>query len=76
MRELTVSEIEEVSGGAGFFAQIAWSVFGGVLGTYVYDMLGGSEGINAYFSAVNESLTQRALDQGQHYLANPGAAID
>lgn len=76
MRELSASEIEEVSGGAGFFAQIAWSVFGGVLGTYVYDMLGGADGINAYFSAVNDSLTQRAVDQGQRYLADPDAAID
>lgn len=75
MRELTALEIEEVSGGNPF-VQIAWTVFGGVLGNYVFQALGGKEGIDAYFAAVNDSLSQRALDMGQQYLADPGSAID
>lgn len=44
MKELTAKQVEEVSGGVG---QVLAGIGYGILGSYLYDSIGGYEGINA-----------------------------
>ena len=49
-RELTMQEIDETSGGDGVVTAIV-AVGAGIVGTYIYDSMGGHTGINAGFSS-------------------------
>ncbi|WDE05270.1 hypothetical protein SG34_028940 [Thalassomonas viridans] len=46
IKELDIKDVEKVSGGNPF----ALGVAGGIVGNYIYESMGGAEGINSFFS--------------------------
>lgn len=67
MRELISCEIEEVNGGARSVVALGL----GFLGNYLYDAVGGYEGINSFFSGVNDYLTDLTYRHGAIIIADP-----
>ena len=55
MRELTMSETDQTGGGA---AIIVAGLLGALLGQYIYDELGGADGIEEKISAAVDFITQ------------------
>ncbi len=45
--ELSGDELIEVSGGS----PVVGGIIGGIIGNYIYDAIGGAEGINSFFMA-------------------------
>ena len=65
MRELTQTEVSEVAGG--------WvrSIVGGVIGTSIWDGIGGWEGVESLAETVGDGLQSQADKQIQNVLDNP-----
>ena len=52
MKNINVNEIQEVSGGH----PVALGIIGGIAGNYIYDSIGGMDGINSAFSSLGAGL--------------------
>lgn len=52
MQELSIQDIQEISGGNPYVIAAGTAFVGKIVGNYVYDAVGGNAGINSFFSGV------------------------
>jgi len=68
MRELNTEELSTVSAGVN---PLLLGVGAGIVGNYIYDSIGGKEGIDNFFDSANDYLTEISYQRGDEILANP-----
>ena len=75
MRELTISEAEEVAGGLGVLAAIAVGMTASLLASYAYEKSGGAKGIEKKVRAVLNQLGEAAKVRSEICQKSPAACM-
>lgn len=75
MRELTISEAEEVAGGLGVLASIAIGVAASLAASYAYEKVGGAKGIEKKVKAALNALAEGAKARSEICQQSPSACM-
>ena len=75
MRELTITEAEDVAGGLGVVATIALGVAASLTAAYIYEKSGGAKGIEQKVRAVLNQLAEGAKIRSEICRESPAACM-
>lgn len=75
MRELTMTEAEDVAGGLATVAAFAIGVAASLAGAYAYEKLGGAEGIEKLAKAAVKALAEGAKARAEVCQRAPAACM-
>lgn len=75
MRELTMTEAEDVAGGMATVTAFALGVAASLAGAYIYEKLGGAEGVEKLAKAAVKALAEGAKARSEVCRRAPAACV-